>query len=176
MKTWFNGKKKHLVIWSVLLIYLFSANPLYVRYVLKNGKPEQANLSLPKASNEIISKLADFQPVRINGEDLYQLHGFAFIGSDPLRINVITILLINSSGNLAFATNPVQYANMIQSYSGFKSGMEQAEFNMLISDKVLKPGTYRIGILLEEGEGVRHSFLLTNSSIVKTPNTIRFVP
>jgi hypothetical protein len=178
MKNWMDGKQKHILIWALLLIYLFSANQIYVLYFLKNGKPDSTNVFVPAQTTGVIYIIADLQPVQINGESLYQLRGYAFDAANSLRKNTITIILSSRSQNLAFSTQAVPHPNMIESYPGFKSGMEGAEFSMLLSDDTLKPGTYQIGVLLEGQAGSSQNsgqkFVNTGSTIQKTPNTIRF--
>ncbi len=174
MKNWMDGKQKHILIWTLLLIYLFSAHQLYVLYFLQDGKPYGTNLPLPGQTAGVTYKIADFQPVRVSGRNLYQLHGYAFNAATPLQKNTISIVLIDSSHNLAFPTQAVEHANMIESYPGFQTGMEGAEFDMLLSDQALPPGLYRIGILLQDTAGGSQSFVTTGSTIKKTPNTIQY--
>ncbi len=182
MKQWIIGKQKHFAVLAVLLVYLFAANPFYTHFFLKNGKPVSSNVPLPAPANTrtpntvVIYKLADMQPVRIDGQDLYQIRGFAFRASSPEEENKISIVLSSQNQNLVFSTSTVPHPNMIQSYSSYTKGMDHDEFSMLLSDAVLKPGTYQVGILLEETGGSLRSYVRTGSVITKTPNTIKYIP
>jgi hypothetical protein len=182
MKRWIIGKQKHFAILAVLLVYLFAANPIYTHFFLKNGKPVSSNVALPAPSStmvynsRIVFKLADMQPVRIDGQNLYQIRGFAFEASNPVKENKISIVLSTKNQNQVFPTSTVPHPNMIQSYSGYTKGMDHDEFSMLLSDAVLKPGTYQVGILLEEIGGSTRSYVRTGSVIKKTPNTIKYIP
>ncbi len=182
MKRWINGKEKHFAVLAVLLVYLFAANPIYVHFFLKNGKPVSSNVALPAPANTMVSntkvvyKLADMQPVRIDGQNLYQIRGFAFRASSPEEENKISIVLSALGQNLVFPTSTVPHPNMIQSYSGYTQGMDHDEFSMLLSNAVLKPGTYQVGILLEETGGSIRSYVRTGAVIKKTPNTIKYIP
>lgn len=177
MRNWLASKKIHGLIWAALLVYLLSANQLYVHLFLKDGKPVETNIRLPTSSAQIVYKLDTLlQSVRYNGEDLYELKGFAFNQSNPFENDELSIVLISKSGNLVFSTQPAQHANMIQSFSGYKTGMDHAEFSWLISKNAIKPGIYQIGILLENLDQSSRSFVATGGVIQKTPNIIRYIP
>jgi hypothetical protein len=177
MKRWLSGNLKHIVVWGVLVIYLLSANQLYVQFILKNGKPVATNLDLPPvSSNGIVYRLSDFvQPLRYEGQDQLQLKGYAFTAANPTALNKITVILISSEGQtIAFPTMANPFPNMIESYKGYVKGMEHAEFSVLLSKNALKPGTYKIGILLEDSGGASRSYVLTGSRIQKTPNIVHY--
>jgi hypothetical protein len=174
MSKWFIGKQKHLLIWAVLIVYLFSANSLVVNLFQKNGKPADTSPDLPAPSNDLTVRLGDMQPVRVDGEDLYEIRGYAFVTADPTQANQISVVLSAPGRSLAFLTRPVQHANMIESAPNFKKGMEQAEFSLLLAKNALRPGTYQVGLLLEEKDGVQRIYAVTPYTIQKTPNTLRF--
>jgi hypothetical protein len=177
MKNWISGKQKHIIVWGVLLIYLLSANQLYVQLILKNGKPISTIAVVPAETIGVIFRLSDFlQPLRVNGQDLVELKGYAFTSANPKAENKITIILNSATQNLAFSTRANPFPNMIESYKGYTRGMDHAEFSLLLSKNALKPGTYKIGILLEEIGGANQSYVLTGCSIQTTPNTIRYIP
>lgn len=169
------GIYKHLLIWLVLLVYLLTANQLYVHFVLKNGKPVATPAQIPAASTGVVYKLGDFLPVRYDGEDLFQLKAYAFVSSDPGMDNKITALLTSPARQVAFPTLPQPHPNMIESYTGYTPAMDKAEFILLLSNNALPPGTYQISFLLEEKGGTNRALVNTGGKIVKTPNTIRFV-
>lgn len=174
MNKWFIGKQKHLILWAVLIVYLFSANSLVVNLFQKNGKPVDTSPDLPAPSNDLTVRLGDMQPVRVDGEDLYEIRGYAFITANPTQPNQISVILSAPGRSLAFLTRPVQHANMIASAPGFKKGMEQAEFSLLLAKNALPPGVYQVGLLLEARDGVQRIFAVTPDTLQKTPNTLRF--
>ncbi len=178
MKRWLSANLKHIVVWGVLAIYLLSANQLYVQFILKNGKPFATNINLPPvASSGIVYRLSDFiQPLRYEGQDLLELKGYAFTSANPTALNKITVILSSGGESMAFPTLGDPNPNMIESYQGFTKGMEHAEFNLLLSKNVLKPGTYKIGILLEEVGSSQRWYVQTGSSIRKTPNLVSYTP
>ena len=175
MRNWFKGNYKHFIACAVLIIYVFSVNPLYVRFFLKDGKPLGTQTAVPAPSKDIIYHLGDqIQPLRLNGQDLYELKGYAFFKSNHEQENNITILLSSATGNTVFATRTVALPNMIESYPGYTKGMDHAEFSLLLSQNALSPGTYHIGILLQNKNGAGQAYILTGGSIKKTPNTLTY--
>jgi len=175
MKRWIIANQKHLIVWTVLLIYVASANQLYVNFFLKNGKPVSKNEPLPTEVRPIVYQLSDtLQPVRRNGESLYELTGYAFFQDNPLEQTQIKIVLYSPTLKLTFPTQASPYPDMIRSYSGFKPGMEDAQFDLLLSKNVVKPGTYQICILLESGNGEDQVYVMTGGTILKTPNTLTY--
>jgi len=175
MKKWILSNQKHLFAWAVLLIYFASANQLYVNFILKEGKPISKNDPLPTEVHPIVYQLSDIlQPVRRNGENLFELSGYAFFQDNPLEQTQIKILLFSPDLKLTFPTQAAPYPDMIQSYSGYKPGMDHAQFNLLLSKNTLKPGTYQICILLEGNNGADQAYVMTGGTILKTPNTITY--
>ena len=175
MKRWILANQKHLIVWAVLLIYLASANQLYLNFFLKEGKPVSKNDPLPSEVRPIVYQLSDtLQPVRRNGENLYQLSGYAFFQDDPLAQTQIKMVLYSPTLKLTFPTQAAPYPDMIQSYFGYQPGMDQAQFNLLLSKNALKPGTYQVCILLEANNGEDQVYVMTNGTILKTPNTITY--
>ena len=172
---WFKGKYKHLLILGGLAIFLLAANPFYVRFVLKNGKPLTTPVQIPATSPDVVYKLGDFLPVVYDGQNLYQLKAYAFIKSAPELNNTITAVLRSPERQVAFPTLPQPHPNMIESYKGYTPAMDQAEFILLLSNNALPPGTYQLGFLLEEKGGTRRAYVATGAQIIKTPNTIRYV-
>jgi len=171
MRNWY----KHFIAVALLIIYVFAANPLYVRFFLKDGKPLGTQVALPNTSKDVIYQLGDqIQSLRVNGQDLYQLNGYAFFQYNHEQENNITVILSKATGNMAFATRPVALPNMIESYPGYTKGMDHAEFSLLLSQNALAPGTYHIGILLQNKNGAGQSYVLTGGLLKKTPNTLTY--
>ena len=174
VRGWLKRSYIHILIVALLLIYIFSANSLYIKFFLKDGKPISSGVSLPAQSQDVDFELDKLTPVVIDKQDFYSLTGFAFIKTNRSMKNNIRIVLTSSTQTLIFSTKTVDFPSMIKSYSGYQPGMDQAEFQFLLSKGVLKPGTYQLGILLEQQGGTRQTYVITGSTIQTTPNTIRY--
>ena len=175
MRKWIKATYKHFIAIAILIFYVFIANPLYVRFVLKDGKPLGTPATLPTVSKDVVYHLSDqIQSLRVNGQDLYELKGYAFFKANPEQANNITVILSSLAGNSAFSTRPVALPNMIESYPGYNKGMDQAEFSLLLSQNAFAPGTYNIGILLQNKAGSGQAYVLTGGAIKKTPNTLTY--
>jgi hypothetical protein len=165
---------RHILVIAVLGVYLISANALYVRFILKQGKPILAGGQPPAEQGNVYYKLGEMRPVRVDGEDLYELKGFAFNADDPQSDHSITVVLISGQGRLDYATTLPAFPNMIRSSKSFKPGMDDAEFRALISKRALPPGSYRVGLLLQKKYSDETLFVITGSTLSKTPNNVRF--
>jgi hypothetical protein len=177
MKKWINGIYKHVIAVAVLIVYVFTANSLYVRFILKDGKPLGTPVALPALSTtkDVTFELDNLmQSLRVNGQDLYELKGYAFFQANKEQENTITIILSSKAGNIAFPTRTVALPNMIESYPGYTKAMDHAEFSLLLSQNALSPGTYRVGILLQNKNGPGQAYVLTGGTIKKTPNTLTY--
>lgn len=175
MKSWIKGSQKHFVFWSVFLLYAFSAVPLYNHFLLKNGKPA-GNEQAFSPSGDVTFKLGDLRPVVLDGQDFYELKGFAFNKKQPTAPNSISIILNGQGQNLIFHTNAAPYPDMIASSKGYTKAMDHAEFRWLLAKNVLKPGKYQIGILLEAKDGSKRSYVPTGAVLNRTPNTLKYTP
>jgi hypothetical protein len=175
MKRWIVSNQKHLILWAVLLIYVASANQLYVTFILKDGKPVSKNDALPSEARRIVYGLSDvLQPVRRNGQSLYELNGYAFFQDNPLEKTRIKIVLYSPTLKLTFPTQAAQYPDMIRSMKGFQPGMEQAQFSLLFSKNTLAPGSYQVCILLDGDAGRDQAYVMTVGTLLKTPNTLTY--
>lgn len=169
-----NGYQRHILIVALLGLYLATANQIYIQFFLDNGRPAPVQPALPAESGEVRYKLGEMRAVRIDGEDVYELKGFAYNADAPLHDYNITILLVSDDEQIAFPTTTPEFPGLIRSSKGYKDGMDEAEFRALISKQVLDAGVYRIGILLEEKYGKERLFTITEGSLNKTANTMRF--
>jgi hypothetical protein len=182
MANWLRSRTFHLIFWGILAVFIFSARPVYIQFFLQNGKPYQPDLPLPSENGNIIYQLGNLTPVRVAGQDLFELRGFAFVQSDPEMHNRISVVLRSASGapgasqTLMFDTRPVTVPGMIKTYKNYKPGMDPAEFSFFFSQAVLQPGVYTIGLLLEDQNGPGRALIMTGSSIKITPNTTTYVP
>lgn len=178
MRSLINGKQKHFLIWALLLVYILSSNQLYTDLFVRNGKPVSQVVSLPASAKEgdVIYKLANFVPVRYEGQDLFELRGYIFPQANPKLATKITVILISQNQRMAFSTDTVPTNSMIKSFAGYSQGMEKTQFRMLLSKHALNVGVYQIGILLEDMSGSRRWFVPTGATIQKTPNSVRYVP
>lgn len=175
MKNWIKGKYKHFIAWAILLVYVLAANPIYVRWILQDGKPLGTQAVLPAVSKDVVFHLGDqVLLLRSHAQDLYDLKGYAFFRASPEQENKITVVLSSATENIIFPTHTVARPNMIESYPGYTRRMDHAEFSLLLSQNALSPGIYHIGILLENKNGTGQSYVLTGGTIKKTPNTLTY--
>ena len=70
----------HLLVWATTLVYLAFAPDLYVRFILKEGKPVQLDQSLPQPTDEISFGIDRLDLVK--GQELFNLVGWSFFRGD----------------------------------------------------------------------------------------------
>lgn len=173
----FKAVRKHVLFLAVAAAYLLSANQLYARIFIHHGRPETANISLPSAGQAAILKVSDMRLTREDGQDVYELRGFAFLSRNPgLEHQIRVVLQAQDGTNLIFATQPATAPAMVRS-SGYRDlGVEHSEFRALISKYAVPEGSYQIGILLEpaSGAGTAATYTLTGATVRRTPNFLRY--
>lgn len=177
MKNWIKGAGKHFIIGGLLIIYLLSANSLFVAFFLRNGKPVQEKTALPPETDQIYFHIDSLSPVRYDGEDLYELRGYAFTktAAEPADFT-IKIVLHSPTQDLVFNREPVARPDVTQALqSTYKKNLDKSGFRMFISKDVLKIENYQIGILLEGKQGSSRYYIKTGQYIERTPNTLRFI-
>lgn len=172
-----NGKYKHFVIAAVLFIYLLSVKPLYVQFFVRNGKPERLETTLPAPvpAGDVVFRISHLRQVHYEGQSLYELRGFAFRKDDPLKEHTIRMVLVSSEDDtrLVYPAETVAVPSMLRSFEYEAPVNEQAEFRVLFAKPALPAGTYSVGLLLESKDGER-LYVLTGSTMEKTPNHMRY--
>lgn len=169
-------KSPHLILFFLLIVYVISANFLYITFFLRNGKPIDTNPSLPAETNNIEYKLVNaIKPVLYDGQTLYLIRGYALHNTLASESYSIKIVFHSTSENLIFETYRVSEPSFIRGRPDFTWDMRSAEFQMRFAKEVFRPDNYRIGIIIEDLEGNVLGLRMTNSYIEFTPNTFRFI-
>lgn len=165
----------HLIILVLLIGYLIAVDPVYVAFFLRHGKPIAINPSLPRETNNFDVNFGDLQPIRYDGQDLFELTGYGLHHSLPHEEHHIKIILHSTSRDILFDTDRPAVSRVIVNRPDFVKTMRFAEFRMMFSKEVLPVDNYRIGIIIEDLKGNVLGYKLTNSYIERQPNKIRFI-
>lgn len=178
---------RHAVFLALLAVYLLSANTIYARFVITHGKPAETNIDLPEASEAAIVKVGYMRPKRVENQDVYELAGFAFLRSNPGIRNRIRVVLQSEDGtNLIFATEPPTAPAMVDSSEYKDFGVEHSEFRAIISKYAIPPGSYTVGVLLDQPQvdsateqpgmmsGPRGAYTLSGATLRRTHNQMRY--
>jgi hypothetical protein len=171
-KYWF-----HILIWSLMLVYLTFASDLYVMFFLKYGKSIQFNEELA-ASTDLISFSVDrLDPVGSDGQLLYFLWGWAFLREESDQSQYERFIVLQSdAGNYFF---PIQslvrpdIQDIQKAFPDLTIDVQNSGFSTYISKDVLRPGSYQIGIIFRHKSSNSIYRVVTNKVIVRTANQLR---
>lgn len=173
---WLWKHKVHFLIWAVLLVYLLTANRIYVDFFLKNGKPFQEPVALPAETGEVHASIDAPRTAIVEGESLFVLSGWVFIPGDPESGRYKKTVVFHSvREDLVFQAETLMRSDLTDIYSQYQVNLDEAGFQILFSKDILKPGNYRIGILLEDKQGTIRAYRLVDKYIEREANLIRFI-
>jgi hypothetical protein len=146
-KNWF-----HILIWAAMFIYLGLAPSLYVKFVLKKGKPLPVDGTLPETSEQIKLSIDGLEPYMYEGQKIYLLSGWAF---SVLDANISPdmyerlIVLVSHSKIYYFPVQTVGRPGVQKVYKDLNMDLTNSGFRAYISKDVIQPGKYRIGIVFK---------------------------
>lgn len=174
-----SGIRKHLLFLAVLAAYLLSASQLYQWIFIHHGRPEAENIALPEAGQAVTVKLSDLRASRVDGQDVYELRGFAFLTDAPQVEHRIRVVLQSETGNLVFATEPAISPAMIDSSTYSNLGVEHSEFRAVITKYGVPEGRYQVGVLLDQPAGGGQAegaaiYTLSGAKVRRTANHLRY--
>jgi hypothetical protein len=168
----------HILLWAGMFLYFTFSPELIVRLFNEYGKPVQTKASIPAESDQIQFVVEGLLPYLKDGEDLYQLYGWAFIlpeEDESLGELVRELALVADEGSYFFPIRPeYRRPDLPTKFKDLDIDFETLGFSVLIAEDILKPGTYRIGISFRNtSDGSAFYRDKPVYYLVKTPNTLR---
>lgn len=159
-----------------MLVYLIFAPSLYIRFVLKDGKPLSVEGGIPVTSDGIKLTIDGLSPYVFDGQDLYMLSGWAFsVQEKNISPGMYerTIVLVSDSKTYHFPTETIQRPGVQEFYKDLGMNLIDSGFRALIAKDVLQPGEYRIGIIFRDPSTELSSYSDKPRRIVlRTPNQL----
>jgi hypothetical protein len=165
--------KYHFIIWCVLLVYLLSANNLYITYILKHGKPAATVDSLPPEFSEVLYSIDIFSFLQYDGQEAYFIKGWAFFDTDKPNPDKIHVVFKGDNDTYLFDATPYSRKDVRSHFSNYDLNEKRIGFTTYISKNPIKIGTYQLGLILEDESGPRYR--KTRYFIKRTPNTMRLM-
>jgi hypothetical protein len=163
----------HLAIWSLMFIYLLAAPGVYTRNVLSNGKPIEFSQALPATTDQIRASVDRLDPMASNGQDIYNLWGWAFYLGDADQAAYDRLIVLQSDDRTYyFPTESFKRPDLQLAFPDVSMDIRETGFSAYISNDVLHPGKYQVGILFEPRKGGDNYYNLSNKILVSTPNTL----
>jgi hypothetical protein len=168
----------HILLWVLLLFYFVIAPDLFTRVFIQNGKPLQTDGELPAESDRIKFVIEDLVPSVKDGEELYELIGWAFLIPDEessSNLFIPEIVLVSDERTYFFWVRTVyRQPNLPPEFADLDINLDTLGLSGLIAEDIIKPGRYRIGIIFRNT--VDGSAFYRDKPVyylVKTPNTLR---
>ena len=166
----------HILVWLFMLGYLTFAPDLYVRFVLKNGKPIQFQEKLPAATDMISFWVDRIDPVVSQGQVLYNLWGWAFLREEPDQSQYERFIVLRSdSQNYYFLAQTNERLDVEEAFPELTIDVSNSGFSTLIAKDAIRPGSYHIGIIFRHQSGNFIYFAATENVLVRTPNQLQLI-
>lgn len=142
----------HILLWGLMAVYFITAPGVYARVFLKAGKPIPTDSAIPPESNRISFVVEGLEPYTQDGQSLHNLYGRAYIapeqGQPPMDGFVREITLISDDNTYVFFVKSVHRDPGLQDLpASLGIDLDTLGFSAAISKDVIKPGTYRIGVV-----------------------------
>lgn len=155
-----------------MLVYLALAPELYARFILKNANPLLEE-ELPVARQRISFWVEGMNSATLQGKQLYQLWGWAFLREEPDQSQYERFILLESdAGNYIFSTEPHERPDVQKAFPDLNINLLNSGFSAFISQDMLPRGTFQIGILFKDVSGDAVSYVITQNRIVRTANRL----
>jgi hypothetical protein len=167
----------HVLVWGLMFAYFIFAPDVFARFFARHGKPIQINNTLPAESGRIHFLVEGLVPVIKDGEELYELYGWALmVPENSLRAATAgrELVLISEAGNYYFpvdstARNP----ELPEELAGVDVDRQTLGFRVLLFEDTIRPGEYRVGMVFRDpATGSAFYSDKPATYLVKTPNTL----
>jgi hypothetical protein len=168
-KYWF-----HVLIWSLMLLFLAFGPKLVGLLRSPEGLPVKLSVSLPEPNLKIKSNIETVKTNFSIGVESYQVNGWAFLfaSTDSSRYDRFLVLK-SAEQTLFFSVSNINRPDVQSAFSGSGLSVQNSGFSTLISPDALVPGTYRLGFLFQDHLDGSLEFGLSNGILQRTPNTLR---
>jgi hypothetical protein len=159
-----------------MLIYMAAAPHFHERYILKVGKPVLFDDKLPQVTDQIAYGVDRFDPVVVHGQNLYNLWGWSFMRGEPDQAAYERLIVLQSESRIYFFSSVNNARPDVQAlFKNLNLDLINTGFSAYISKDMVEPGTYQIGILVKDRANDTIYYVVTNKSIIRTPNKLQLL-
>jgi len=163
----------HILVWMLLILYIVFGPVIYTRYFLKNGKPIELNQALPATSDQIKFTVDYLDPIRINGQDLYNLQGWSFFLGDPDQAKYDRYIVLQSdTRTYFFPVQSMERSDVQKAFKDINMDLLNSGFSSIISKDVIQPGKYHLGILFKDQSSNNAYYFDSNKTLIRTANQL----
>lgn len=162
-------------VFGLLFLYVLFYNHMYTNLILRVGKPVFIG-ELQETEFPMQYFFDKFRAVRYDGQETYQLVGWAFLEDDSSfaeNCSKQIILFDKSSRGYVFNSQPVNRDDITRAHKELNRNLGQSGFSANISKNVLPVGFYNVGILCTGKDQETKTVFRTLHYIQRTPNTLQ---
>lgn len=168
----------HIVVWVLMFFYFVFAPDVLTLVYYQNGKPLQTDGYVPAESGQINFLIEDLAPYVKNGEELYELVGWAFMVTEEgisSELFVPEIALVSDERTYFFSARTAsRKPDLPSKFSDMDINFDTLGVSVLIAADTIKPGKYRVGVIFRNtSDGSAFYRDKPVYYLVKTPNTLR---
>jgi hypothetical protein len=168
----------HIIVWVLMLFYFVFAPDLFASFFLKNGKPLQIDAPIPSESHHINFVVEDLVPYVKDGENLYELFGWAFMhpeaGMDSSSLVQEIMLVSNERSYLFSVRSGYRKPKLPDKFTDIQLNFDSLGFSALLLEDLIQPGKYRVAVVFRyTSDGSAYYWDKPVYYLIKTPNTLR---
>ena len=168
----------HVLLWGFMVLYFLVAPDIYTALFTSHGKPLKPQNVAYTESNRISWVVEELARTDVDGQRLFNLYGWAFIGSNEdgtAGEYTREIVLLSEERRYFFPVQPVYRSPSPHSlFSELNVDLNHLGFSALIEEDLIKPGKYRVGIVFKDNSnGSAFYWDKPAYYLVRTPNTLR---
>lgn len=142
----------HALICIFLVTFIFVSSTLYSRWFITEGKAVSSQLLQP--SVEVKAHIDHVVPY--NKKGTYLVAGWGFLSgenSPGLDNYERELILISPVHTYRFSIEPAERPDVHEHFISLGKNLEMAGFKSLISKYVVKPGKYKVWLLVKKEDG-----------------------
>lgn len=168
----FKKKYIHILIVSMFVIYLISANYIFTNMLKVDNESSILDINVPdKNSSNIKYYIDEVKTTKIKWKDMVSISGWSFLTDQTNDQKETYIILYSDENKYIYDSQIVKRKELSNAFKQYeKLRLEESGFTSSIPLELLKNGTYQIGIICKNDN--KQYSILTNQFITKENDLI----
>jgi hypothetical protein len=151
-------KKMHIAHFATIIcfiIYIFSADLLFDRWLKVKGEAQSMNLDLPKESEKgkIRFGLDEIENTKIKWKKLGKIRGWTFIDGEDAKSTQIHIVFTSTNRTYSFDTQNFLRGDLPITFKRDDLHLEESGFVSNFPKDLMEDGIYELGVYLKNKRG-----------------------
>jgi hypothetical protein len=174
-----NSQTRHILLWSMAILYLLVSPPLYYHAFVREGKPVEVWKQQPKEAGKIRYNVENCRfwannTISYTEGETYALWGWAFLNKGPSTRQADFdrfVVIYDDTNSYVFPMQNRRRPGVQKVFSelGLKD-LTSSGFSSVISRNALGVGKYGIGLLFKHKQDGSMYYVQTNKILVRSPN------